>query len=91
VQEALVHVVLQDQKAPGANQQGELVAAEFTVAAVGRGEPALKAGTVNHGQGAGALAWGHQLPRAPSLVADPAERLVTVRQDTRQRDGQRKY
>ena len=64
--------------------------AEFTVAAVGRGEPVLQAGAVHHGQGAGALAWGQQLPGSPPLMADPAEWFVAARQGTSQRDRQGK-
>ena len=66
--------------------QGELVVAEFTVAAVGRGEPVLQAGAVNHGQGAGALTRGQQLSGAPPLMADPAEWLITAHQDTPDRE-----
>lgn len=51
---------------------------EFTVAAVGGGEPVLQAGPVHHGQAARAVTRGQQLPRCPALMADPAERLVTA-------------
>lgn len=40
----------------------KLVAAEFTVAAVGGGEPVLQTGPVHHGQATAALAGGQQLP-----------------------------
>ena len=42
--------------------QCKLVVAEFTVAAVGGGEPVLQACAVHHGQATAALAGGQQLP-----------------------------
>ena len=66
--------------------QCKLVTAELTLAAVGGGEPVLQAPTVHHGQAARTLARGQQLPRLPSVMADPAERLLTAHAASPERD-----
>ena len=58
--------------------QCKLVTAELALAAVGGGEPVLQAATVHHGQAARTLTGGQQLARLTSVMADPAERLLTA-------------
>lgn len=64
--------------------QCKLVVAEFTVAAVGGGEPVLQAGPVHHGQATRAVAGRQQLPRGPAFMADPTERLLAAQTGTQE-------